>query len=468
MRIFRKFAKSTGANVALLFGLSAVPVITAGGMAVDYMSAAKAKSGIQLAADDAALAVGAAKDMTAAELKTLATKYLVRNGSSEILDEITNIDVVKTADDQVTLTVTGSVNAKFMGLIGYGKLDVEVTAVVKRGFGNLEVALVLDNTGSMNNDGKLDSLKSSAGVLVSELFDKKGPSAILKIGIVPFSKYVNVGLSNRNAAWIDVPADSTVTGTRDVWGRVPGSESNCGDRTWESTSDGVTTTGTYYGCDYDWEITGTEEYTTTSTWLGCVGSRNNPLNVEDSDPNVKIPGIMESGATASCPRAITELTDSRSVVETEINALTATGDTYLPGGLMWGWRMLSNEAPLQDGVTNGIMSNEGYTKAIVLMTDGMNTQVPTYPAHVNDGGNATTTNALTAQLCTNIKNSGANDTQRIKIYTVTFAVTDPAVKTLLENCATDSTSYFDAADPSALAEAFKTIGKSLANLSLAK
>ncbi len=464
MRIFRKFAKSTGANVALMFGLSAVPVITAGGMAVDYMSAAKAKSGIQIAADDAALAVGAAKEMTAAELKTLATKYLVRNGSNELLDEITNIDVVKTADDQVTVTVTGNINTKFMGLIGYGKLDVEVTAVVKRGFGNLEVALVLDNTGSMNNDGKLDSLKNSAGILVRELFDKKGPSAILKVGIVPFSKYVNVGLSNRNASWIDVPADYTVS--RDVWGRVDGSERNCGDRPWESTSDGVTTSGTYYGCDYDWEITGTTE--DTFAWKGCVGSRNYPLNVEDRDPNVRISGILDRNAAISCPRPITRLTDTRSVVEAEINALTATGDTYLPGGLMWGWRMLSNAAPLQDGVTNDIMSNEGYTKAIVLMTDGVNTQVPTYPAHVNDGGNATTTNGLTAQLCANIKNSGTNDTQRIKIYTVTFAVTDPAVKTLLENCATDSTSYFDAADPSALAEAFKTIGKSLANLSLAK
>ncbi len=473
MRILSRFGKSTGANVALLFGLSAIPMIGVGGMAIDYIGAANAKSSIQQAADDAVLAAGAAtEDLTDAELKTLVTNFLARNGSDQILDEIINIDVVTTPDDRITVTVSGNINAKFMGLIGYSKLDVEVTSVVKRGFGNLEVALVLDNTNSMNADGKLDALKNSANLLIGELFDKKGPSTTLKVGVVPFSKYVNVGLSNRNAPWLDVADDSTVvtTGTRDVYGQVPGSERNCGDRTYDSNNDGITTTNTYYACDYDYAVTGTEPYTSTtsSIWNGCVGSRNYPLNVEDRDPAARIPGIMESNSTASCPRPLTPLTQTRATVESEITALTATNETYLPAGLMWGWRLLSNAAPFNQGVTYNAMANESYTKAIVLMTDGVNTQIPLYPGHANDGGNATTTNTLTAELCENIKNSGSNDQQRIKIYTVTFTVTDPVVKDLLRNCATDADSYFDAGDQSALAAAFKTIGKSLANLALAR
>ncbi len=53
MRLFKEFSKSTRANVAIVFGLAAIPVVMAGGMAVDYMGASKSQSALQQAVDDA-------------------------------------------------------------------------------------------------------------------------------------------------------------------------------------------------------------------------------------------------------------------------------------------------------------------------------------------------------------------------------------------------------------------------------
>ncbi len=468
MRLLKEFSKSTRANVAIVFGLAAIPVVMAGGMAVDYMGASKSQSALQQAVDDAALAAGASDLDGQAELENLVDKFLNRNGSYEVVDKLTKIRVIKTSDKKIKVVAKGKVNTRFMGLVGYRKLKIKATAVVNRDFGNMELALVLDNTGSMNADGKLASLKTSAKILIKELFDNKGSTAELKIGIVPFSKYVNIGLENRDENWLDVEDDTSeeVTATRDITRQIPGSERNCGTRSYTTTNDGATTTSSYYACDYDYEVTGTEDYTYTvsSTWNGCVGSRDYPLNVEDRRPNVKIPGLMN----VNCARPITKLTDSQSTLENEIDALTATDETYLPAGLMWGWRMLSRIAPIKDAVSYPKMSRKGYTKAIVLMTDGINTQKPLYPTHSSDGGDPATTNALTAELCTNIKNSGSNDDEKIVIYAVTFAVTDPVVKNLLRDCATNSSYYFDASDPFALTAAFRNIAKSLITLRLAK
>ena len=62
---------------------------------------------------------------------------------------------------------------------------------------------MLDNTGSMNDDNKLSSLKSAATTLVNTLSASaqiSGDANALKVGIVPFSMAVNVGAQNKDGA----------------------------------------------------------------------------------------------------------------------------------------------------------------------------------------------------------------------------------------------------------------------------
>jgi hypothetical protein len=69
---------------------------------------------------------------------------------------------------------------------------------------------------------------------------------------------------------------------------------------------------------------------------------------------------------------------------------------------------------------------------------------------------------LTAEICVNIKKD------EITIYTVAFDVSDPDVKSILEDCATSSSHYFDAANADELSGAFASIGLSLRNISLSR
>ncbi len=226
------------------------------------------------------------------------------------------------------------------------------------------------------------------------------------------------------------------------------------------TRDGVTTSYQARVCDHEY---GPKEWRTYSyvkhhKWKGCVGSRNYPLDTQDTAPNSTIPGLLDRG----CSREITTLTPSKSTISNEIDNMSASGNqTYIPAGLMWGWRMLSSDAPLTNGVSKSKMKSDNYTKAIILMTDGENTVSPNYPDHRTRNG--TDADKLTKEICENIKDDGTGK-EKIRVYTVTFAVTDPATKKMIRECATNDSYYFDASDSAALAAAFEQIGKSLVTM----
>lgn len=52
-----------------------------------------------------------------------------------------------------------------------------------------------------------------------------------------------------------------------------------------------------------------------------------------------------------------------------INALVADGNTVIPAGLLWGWRVLSQTVPFTQGAP---YDDEKWIKALVLLTDGEN------------------------------------------------------------------------------------------------
>ncbi len=49
-----------------------------------------------------------------------------------------------------------------------------------------------------------------------------------------------------------------------------------------------------------------------------------------------------------CGTEILDLTSNTNKVKSHIQSLTPHGETYIPSGLIWGWRMLS-PAPLESG-----------------------------------------------------------------------------------------------------------------------
>ncbi len=397
-KTIREVAKNQNGSVAIIFAVTLTVVILVGGVAVDYARGISMRTEIQTAADAAVLSAVRAKSTDGSlgfgQLKQIARDYFDRNVDASI--NIDDFRLIDEGDGAYRIEVSASLNTTLMKVNGINDMSLNITSSASTSQSRpLELALALDNTGSMAG-AKLASLKTAAKDLIDTLLGEAGHET--KISLVPFDRYVNVGTGNAAAGWIDV-------------------------------------------ADPD-------------DWSGCVGSRNYPLNIQDTSYGTNaVPGIE-----TNCVNEITPLSDNANQLKTAIDNMDASGWTYIPSGLAWGWRVLSNAEPFTDGKTQAELDEDGGIKAIVLMTDGENTRSPQYPDH--DGWDTSLANTITSELCTNVK------TEKLVIYTIAFEVSDTITKDMLKNCASKTSYYYDAGNSTELAEAFETIAGELKQLRL--
>ena len=387
-------------NTAMLLGLAAIPILLGAGVAIDMSRAVYVRTVLQGAADAAALAGGTSKFTTQSELNSIVHNYLLTNSAETVLDNVTSMSQeMDRKKGTFTVTIKGDIKTGLTAVAGFDKMDISVTSEVNIGAQALELALVLDNTGSMSGS-KIANLISAANNLVNIIDQEKSDYSTVTIGVVPFAEYVNVGLNNSAASWLNLPIASA------------------------------------------------------ASWRGCVGSRNAP-------DDLAISGAAQYSAVINepCNAAIQPLTTDFDAVHAKISQMVATGSTYIPAGLLWGWNVLDSAAPFTEAKTKGAMIDAQGRKVLVLMTDGENTISPTYPTH--NGNDAAQSNQNLQNLCQNVKADG------VEIYTVSFMVPSATIKNILENCATNASKYFDAVNAAQLYAAFQKIGQelSLARLS---
>jgi hypothetical protein len=171
------------------------------------------------------------------------------------------------------------------------------------------------------------------------------------------------------------------------------------------------------------------------------------------------------------------LTTSAKIVKDDIDDMTATGDTNIPMGLVWGWHTLAPNAPFSDGSS---YSTAGVKKIVVLMTDGQNASynngTPSESIYSGSGyfwqnhfGITSGTDlqrraamdTRLALLCRNMKAKG------IIIYTVRVEVDDTAVD-VLRNCATEPSMFFDVKSAGQLNSTFQAIADSILRLRISE
>ncbi len=449
-RLFGKFLRNISGNTAIIFALGSVPLCLAIGAGVDYSRAIQVKAVYQSAADTAALAAVSKTKLSKADIEKLVEDYLKANGALEGADSSYTVTY---SDDEgkVSVRVEGQVATSLMTLAGIPTMGVSGYSEVLIGSSALEMVLVLDNTASMGREGRMDDLKDAANALVDEIFKNAGSRNDIRIGIVPFGQYVNVGLDKRNKLWLDVPADQSNAGTWTSMEPKPGVDtSTCPQETLYWNNDGVMTPYTVPNCGPDQMVEVTRSY--DLKWNGCVGSRANPLDASIGTLTIRYPGLQNTW----CPSPITDLTNDTGALKSEIAGMNPVGETYIPAGLLWGWNAIDPEEPF--AFKNP--ASGAATRVILLMTDGENTLSSTYPWH--DGANASAANDKTAELCANIK--GDN----IKVYTVAFKVNNAAALNLLKQCASDAGSAYDASDKTSLVNSFKDVARSVAAIHISK
>lgn len=446
----------------MMFAFVLVALVGVAGIAVDFLRSNELQAELAEAADAGVLAGARAKlvddVLTDAAAEAVAQKLF--DGNRRFADRVA-IETFDFNHDEATqtfsLAITGKMNTTFMNVFGWKTLDIDVYSEAKVAPPRvLEVVLALDNTNSMSG-AKMTALKSAASDLVNAVMAEADND--VKIGIVPFSNYVNVGVSRRGASWLNAPADSSATVNKCNTTYPDATSTNCVTTSSTCYNDGVPYACTGTSCDWDYgdPVTTCADVVENHLWRGCVGSRDQPRDVKDEDYAVhKVPGLLDEW----CPEEVLPLTTDKATVENKIDALSVIGDTYIPSGLFWAQALISEEEPFAGGVSYAEMEAESGVKAIVLMTDGLNSRSARYPDHW--GNDTSAANDKTEQLCTEIKS------KKIQVYTIAFEVTDTTVKDLLRDCASSPDEFFDAADAAELSSAFESIGSSLQELSLSK
>jgi Flp pilus assembly protein TadG len=206
----RRFARANEGNVAVIFTIALIPLISFIGAAIDYSRANNARSTMQAALDSTALMLS--KDLsngtiTAAQIASQAQadfNALYTNPDAQSV----SVTATYTADAGSmgsTVQVNGSayINTAFMKLAGFPTIPFSSTSTTAWGNVKMRVALALDNTGSMSDNGKIAALRTAASNLVDQLSALAKNPGDVYISVVPFAKVVNVGSSNSGATWID-------------------------------------------------------------------------------------------------------------------------------------------------------------------------------------------------------------------------------------------------------------------------
>ncbi|AZN71195.1 TadE/TadG family protein [Georhizobium profundi] len=186
--MLRRFATNRSGNFAIMFGLAMVPIVGAVALAVDYTAASRQRSELHNAADAAALALARRGDeLSQLEAEQLADEFIQAHFAGSYSD----LTVVKT-DDTWSVAVAASSATRFAKIFGVDASSVSVESAATFALNTYEIGLVLDTTGSMRGE-KLEQLKSAATELVDTMAESAVDPDMVKMALVPFSSFVNVG-----------------------------------------------------------------------------------------------------------------------------------------------------------------------------------------------------------------------------------------------------------------------------------
>jgi hypothetical protein len=292
-------------------------------------------------------------------------------------------------------------------------------------------------------------MQTAAKNLVDQLSGLAKSAGDIYISIVPFAKDVNVGASNYNQSWLDFTD----------WDNDPANDSygTC------SRSNKTTKSSCLQGgSPRDW----TPDH---SKWTGCVTDRDQDFDTKNTAPttgSTLFPaeeyGFSFFGFNVNYCKAgstpylqpIMPLSYDWSALKTRIGNMQPTGNTNQGIGMAWAWMTLTQSAPFNAPAKD---PNYTYKDAIILLSDGLNTQNRWY-------SNAAQIDARQKILCDNAKNAG------ITVYTVQVNTSFPpdATSAVLQYCASGPENFFVVTSASQTAAVFSSIGTSLSKLRVAR
>lgn len=286
IQLVQRFRSDERGVFAIMFALLAIVLIATAGAVVDFTAIEQARTRAQQALDSAALGLQPTIFTTGVTADTIKPKALLllteRLADASITASVDTVSVNKT-DGTLKLTASIVVPTAFVALVGFPTVRAKVISEATRKRLNLEVAMVLDNSGSMDDYSRMTNLKIAARCAMNVLYNNVADCATatltatdplaatntnVKIGIVPFTGFVNVGSANKTASWMD----------------QTGLNSFANDNFDSDDNDSTTYTGT---------VNRFTLYTNIGVaWQGCVEARKYPYDTNDTVPNNATPDTL--------------------------------------------------------------------------------------------------------------------------------------------------------------------------------
>ncbi|MDX2276540.1 MAG: ubiquitin-activating E1 FCCH domain-containing protein [Hyphomonadaceae bacterium] len=202
------FRRDRRGNVAMLWGLMGAGLIGLIGLTVDFTRAQTIRTQLQNAADGAALAAARAPANVSLADRTELARAFFDAEAGEYAQGVT-FSLSPAADLAYRVNVSTTMEGSLTQLISDQDWEIGVESEAVRGGVNLEVALVLDSTGSMAGS-KLTALKSAATSLVDTIVQDVQTPYYSKLALVSYSVGVNAG-SYAAQARGDIPAGRSIS-----------------------------------------------------------------------------------------------------------------------------------------------------------------------------------------------------------------------------------------------------------------
>lgn len=189
----KHFSSDQRGVVAIIFGLAAIPVIGLTGASLDYSRAANVQTQLQGALDASVLSAAHQRDMTDAEVETYMRAQIEAHMSGAHGAGSLVLNIVRGGEDNLLVaTASMQIDTSILGIIGVNHIEIGVDSAVTADFGSLEIALVLDNTGSMRHSDRIGALRTAAQDFV-DVVTEEGAADNVEIGLVPYTAVVNIG-----------------------------------------------------------------------------------------------------------------------------------------------------------------------------------------------------------------------------------------------------------------------------------
>jgi hypothetical protein len=492
--------------MAVLGALGLMTAVGGATLAIDMARVQLMQNRLQTAIDAATLAGARAIDRgdnaaRAAARATFDANMAGLMGTAELtafeatptLDAFGNRSLHIRAAARAPLTLAGLTGMFGESAMTAASFDLQSTAAQRmRG---AEIALVLDNTGSMFDEDRIGGLRGAMTSMLQVFFGDADSAPGLRIAVVPYTATVNIGTQNDHMLNVSNIGQLNSQYAPARWKGCVMARSVEQARTDNNPDQGG------YFTPFLWAPTNCTNIAGLRLCTGNVGALLGIVGQFVPNPRILEPlnrwtrgaagRVVERprqrsgssdyydavGPNLNCPAPILPLTASRAEIAATIPQMQPwwRGGTLTNWGLVWGWRAISPDWRgwwrRPDGTTITDLPRthaEAGLKMIVLMTDGDNMISHDWSSFQRDGDMiaANNLNAEMQRICTAVKNDG------IVLFVISFGTVSSATRDALQTCASDpdaTTSvpgqkYFHAPNNAQLDAAFRDIAGQLMDL----